>query len=212
MKKTKKDLLSLGKNCVIEDGVEIGLMPKNTIKDARIIIGNNCLIRRGTMIYAGVRIGDNFQTGHNTLIREYNTIGNNVSIGSYTELGLRNSIGDNTRIHSQCFLEDVTLGKDIFVGPHVMFTNDPHPLCPTYRNCFKGATVGNGAIIGANATILPHVKIGKRSLIGAGSVVVHDVSPFSVVVGNPARKIKKISDIICVIGKVHKPYENYTSR
>lgn len=199
----------LGKNCVIDDDVELGRVAGN-IKDKKTVIGNNAVIRKGTIIYAGAKLGNRVQTGHNALIREDNIIGDNVKIGSGTELGPRNKIGNNTSIHTGCFLEDVTLGDNVFVGPHVTFTNDPHPSSPKYRDCFKGAEVSDEAIIGGGAIILPHVKIGKKAFIGAGSVVAKDVEDFSVVVGNPARKIKTINDISCnKNGIVHKPYEKY---
>ena len=158
-------------------------------------------------------MGKGVSTGHFALIREDNTIGNHVTIGSFTELGLRNSIGDNTLIHSRCFLEDATLGNNVFVGPGVVFTNDPHPSCPEFRSCFRGVVVGDWAMIGGGVTILPGVKIGKRALVGAGSVVTENVTSRSVVVGNPARKIKKIEDIVCTRPeKIHKPYAKDSAR
>lgn len=212
MNSVKKILI--GSNAMIGKNVEFGLLSKKNEKREKLNIGESCSIRTGTIIYSGVKIGDNFNTGHNVLIRENNTIGNNVSIGSMTELGPGNIIGDNTRIHTGCFLELVILGKNIFIGPHVTFTNDPHPptalICPDFEDCIKGAEVGDGAVIGGNSTILPHVKIGKYSLIGAGSVVTKDVPDYSVVAGNPARIIKKVTDIACFrTNKKHKPYEEY---
>lgn len=206
MKKIHKNVI-LGKHCFIEDGVELGYIPKQKPKNTVLRIGNNCYIRSGSRIYSGTTIGDNFQTGHNALIREDNTIGDNVSIGSNTEIALRNRIGSNTRIHSGCFLEDTIVGKNVFIGPRVLCTNDPHP---TYAGklCFKGAKIEDGAIIGGGVTLLPHIRIGKKSLVGAGSVVTKNVNAFSVVVGNPAKEIKKIEDIVCKVAKrPHKPYE-----
>ncbi len=202
-----------GRNCLINEGVEVGRLYKGLKDNAKTIIGDNCVLRRGTVIYASVKIGNNFQTGHFVLIRQENIIGDDVSIGSSTELGLRNVIGDNTRIHSGCFLEDVILGKDVFVGPNVTFTNDPHPSCPHLKKCFKGAEVGDGAIIGGGVTILPHIKIGEHALIGAGSVVTKNVPDYAVVVGNPAKKIKNVFDIVCQReGGAHRPYEKYSPR
>lgn len=198
--------VTIGRNCSIEDDVEIGRTGKSK-KPLKTVLGDNCHIRRGTIIYAGVKIGNNFTTGHFVLMREANVIGDNVIIGSFTELGLHNKIGDNTRIHSRCFLEDVILGKDVFVGPGVVFTNDPHPSSPKFRSCFRGATVDDGAMIGGGVTVLPWVHIGKRALVGAGSVVSKNVPASAVVVGNPATKIKTIKDIICCrVGKPHRPY------
>ena len=70
----------------------------------------------------------------------------------------------------------VTVEDDVFIGPQVVFTDDPHPMnCPRYRDCKGGAVVRRLARIGANATILPGVTIGENALVGAGAVVVDDV-------------------------------------
>lgn len=201
--------VKLGKNAILEDGIVIGLPPFNH-KDGELntSIGDNAHIRQNTIIYAGVKIGNNFQTGPNVLIRENNTIGNNVVVWHGATLNPDNSIGDNCRIHAGCFLEMVTLGKSVFLGPRVIFTDDPHPIIPiNFRHCWKGAIVGDGAVIGGNSTILPHIKIGTKTLIGAGSVVVGNVADNKVAVGNPAKVIKDINDVICKIGgKTHYPY------
>lgn len=206
--------VSIGKNCIIEDGVEIGRVGKTNGRINHTRIGDGAHIRSGTVIYAGVKIGKHLNTGHYALIREGNVIGNNVSIGSFTELALNNTVGDNTRVHSRCFLEDVVLGKNIFVGPGVLFTNDPHPPSgDTFKKCLRGATVEDGAMIGGGVTMLPHVHVGERALIGAGSVVVHDVPAQTVVVGNPAKIIKKIGDVICRhANKPHRPYAKNSSQ
>lgn len=198
--------VTVGRGCIIEDNVEIG-RPGKTKKVGNTVLGTNCHIRSGTIIYAGAIIGNSVATGHHALIREGNIIGNDVRIGSFTELALRNKIGNRTRIHSRCFLEDASLGNDVFVGPGVVFTNDPHPKGGKGDACFKGATVGNGAIIGGGVTVLPHIHIGKSAFIGAGSVVTKNVAPRTVVVGNPARKTKMIEDVLCRrMERVHRPY------
>ena len=123
-------------------------------------------------MYAGTTIGHQFQTGQGASIREDNEIGNDVSVGTNAVLEFRNRIGNHVRIHTGCFLEDVKIGDHVFVGPRVVFTDDPHPMgCPRYLECAGGATVGDFAKIGANSTILPGVLIGAYALVGAGSVV-----------------------------------------
>jgi acetyltransferase-like isoleucine patch superfamily enzyme len=132
-------------------------------------------------VYADVVIGEGFQGGHSVLIRERNIIGDNVIIGTGTVLERENRIADNVRVHSHCFLECVKLEEGVIVGPGVVFTDDLHLLRPRYKECKRGARVKRGAKIGAGAVILPSVIIVERVLIGAGTVVVHDVPPEAVV-------------------------------
>lgn len=198
----------LDKGIVIEPPSIIGKPPRGTKAGEGLLrIGKNGHIRPFTTIYAGSEIGDNFQTGQGVSIRENNKIGNNVSIGTNSVIEFGNIIGDNSRIHSNCFMEMVTIGCYVFVGPNVVFTDDPHPMgCSRYKECKGGAIVEDYARIGANSTILPGVRIGKNSLVGAGSVVTKDVPENSVVIGNPARVIKTVDQLICIKGFFERPY------
>lgn len=200
--------VSIGEGASLECPYIIGKPPRGKKDgDLKISIGKNAIIRPFTTIYAGNKIGDDFQTGQGVSIRENNIIGNNVSVGTNSVLEFDNKIGNNVRIHSGCFLEMVAIEDDVFIGPNVVFTDDPHPMnCPRYKECLGGAIVQKFARIGANSTILPGVTIGKNSLVGAGSVVTKDVPANSVVVGNPAKKIKSIDELTCFKGFFEKPY------
>lgn len=200
--------VSIGKNCRIDEGVILGFSEDK--KPKKTIIGKNSILRAYTFIYAGAKIGENFQTGPHVLIRENNVIGDDVAIWHGVTLSPGNIIGDGCRIHAGSFLELVTLDKRVFIGPGVVFTDDPHPLNPSPRIHFGGAIVGDEAVIGANATILPHIRIGKHTVIGAGSVVTKDVPAGEVWVGNPAKFLKKAKDIVCNHGdKKHYPYKEF---
>jgi len=175
--------------------------------ELELLIGDDAIIRSFTTIYAGNVIGNSFSTGQNVSIRENNHLGDNVSIGTSSVLEFENIIGDNSRIHSGCFLEMVNVGNNVFIGPNVVFTDDPHPMkCLYYKECKGGVTVEDLVKIGANSTILPGVRIGRNSLIGAGSVVVKDVPPESVFAGNPAKFIKGINELRCEKGFFERPY------
>ena len=175
--------------------------------ELRLVIGANGVIRPFTTIYAGSTYGDNLQTGQGASIREENTIGDDVSIGTNAVLEFGNKIGNRVRIHSLCFLEMVTIEDDVFIGPNVVFTDDPHPMkCPRYLECLGGVTVKRLARIGANSTILPGVTIGENSLVGAGSVVTKDVPENVVVAGSPAKIIKSVENLECYPGFYEKPY------
>ncbi|MHA1394175.1 MAG: acyltransferase [Promethearchaeota archaeon] len=160
------------------------------------IIGKNPNIRQPTIIYHGNKIGDNFQTGHFVTIRENNIIGNNVSIGSHSNIEHHVIIEDNVRIHSNCFVPEYSiLKKNCWLGPNVVLTNARYPRSINVKNELTGPIIMEHAKIGANSTILPHVKIGKYALIGAGAVVVKDVEDFSIIVGNPGKKIGDIRNL-----------------
>ena len=86
------------------------------------------------------------------------------------------------------------LEDDVFIGPNATFTNDIFPRSKIYPDEFLTTTIKNGASIGANATILAGLTIGQNALVGAGAVVVFDVPPNAVVVGNPARTIRYVDE------------------
>jgi acetyltransferase-like isoleucine patch superfamily enzyme len=159
-------------------------------------IGARAVIRSHTVIYAGNIIGDDFQTGHGALVREENHIGNNVSIGSHSIIEHHVVIGNNVRVHSNVFVPEFSiLEDDCWLGPNVVITNARYPRSRNVKETLRGATIKRGAKIGANATLLPGVVIGENALVGAGAVVTRDVPDGAVVVGNPARVIKRVEEI-----------------
>lgn len=201
----------LGEGTVIEPPCVLGKLPRGERRpECETIIGDLGVVRPFSTIYGGVRIGDRFQSGQGVSIREDNVIGDDAIVGTNSVLEHGNRIGNRVRIHTGCFLELVTIEDDVFVGPRVVFADDPHPPCPRYEECVGGAVVRSGARIGANATILPGVVIGRGSLVGAGSVVTRDVPEGAVVVGNPASTLCAVSDLQCDSGLLRRPYEQDT--
>ena len=97
-------------------------------------------------------------------------------------------VGDRVTVKSGVQLWDgIRLADDVFVGPNATFTNDRFPRSKEYPDEFPRTVVGPGASIGAHAVLLPGIRVGRRAMIGAGAVVVRDVPPYAIVVGNPAR-------------------------
>lgn len=191
------DNVILGKNVEIGDYVIIGLPPRGTASgELKTIIGDNAVIRSHTVIYAGNTIGNDFQTGHHVMIRESNAIGDNVSIGTGSCVEYKVKIEDNVRIHSQVFIPEYSmLEKNCWIGPNVVLTNAKYPKSRNVKDSLKGPVIKKNAKIGANTTILPAINIGENTLIGAGSVIVKDVPPNKVVVGNPGRIIKDVGSM-----------------
>ncbi len=189
--------VKLGKNVVIEDFCLIGVPPRGS-KDGELetVIGDNSTIRSHTVIYAGNKIGNNFQTGNKANIRELNEIGDNVSIGTLSVVEHHVKIEEGVRIHTQVFIPEFsTLKKKSWVGPNVVFTNAPYPQSKDVMKNLIGPTLHENAIVGANSTLLPGVHIGKDAIVGAGSVVTKNVAEGDVVAGNPAKFMKKKSDL-----------------
>jgi acetyltransferase-like isoleucine patch superfamily enzyme len=125
-----------------------------------------------------------------------NSIGDDVSIGTLSVVEHHVEIGHRVRIHSQVFVPEYSILEDeCWIGPNVVLTNAKFPMSPDAKKNLKGPIIRQRAKIGANVTILPGVVIGPNALVGAGSVVCRDVPEDAVVVGNPARVIKHISEL-----------------
>lgn len=184
--------VSLGDNVTVEDFCIIGCPFKGS-DGQQTVIGDNSVIRSGTVIYAGNIIGNNFQTGNKANIRELNQIGDNVSVGTLSVIEHHIVIKSNVRIHSQVFVpEHSTLEEGAWLGPNVVLTNARYPCSPNVKLELVGPVVGKGAKVGANSTLLPGVKIGHNSLVGAASLVTKDVKENTVVAGHPAKFIRNM--------------------
>ena len=137
--------------------------------------------------------------GRGTRVWQFAVILDGASIGSgcnicahtFVEGGV--IVGNDVTLKSGVYLWDgIELGNSVFVGPNATFTNDMFPRSRQRPDAWLRTVVEEGASIGANATLLPGVTIGKRAMIGAGAVVVNDVPAGAVVVGNPARIVRRI--------------------
>lgn len=194
----------LGPDASVGEFVVLGVPPHGSEGVAiETHIGAHAHIRSHSVIYAGNRIGVRFSTGHGILIREANEIGDDVSVGSHTVIEHHVTIGRGVRIHSNAFIPEFsTLEDDAWVGPNVVFTNAKYPLGRDAKRTLQGPRILSGAKIGANATILPGVTIGRHAVIGAGSVVVRDVPDGMVMAGNPAKAIRSIASLAAYADRV----------
>ncbi|KAA1163356.1 sugar O-acetyltransferase [Pseudoalteromonas fuliginea] len=126
-----------------------------------------------------------------------------IEAGFHCDYGNQITIGDRTFININCTVLDapidegaITIGSDCLIGPNVQILTVSHALSPALRlnkeNFAAPITIGNNVWIGAGAIVLAGITIGDNSVIGAGSVVTKDVTANTVVVGNPAQKIRDI--------------------
>jgi acetyltransferase-like isoleucine patch superfamily enzyme len=189
--------VSLPEDAQLDDFIILGKPPLGKHPgELPLIIGAGCIIRSHTVIYAGNTIGAGLQTGHHVVIREGNMIGDHVSIGTHSIVEHHVQIGAGVRLHSRVFVPEYSILEDgCWLGPGVVVTNARYPISKGAKDRLVGAHIEAGAIIGANATLLPGIRIGTRALVGAGAVVTKDVPPRAVVVGNPAKIIKQIDEI-----------------
>lgn len=131
----------------------------------------------------------------------FGSIGTNFTINSpfHCDFGFNISVGNNfTGNFNLTILDeaDVVIGDNVFIGPNVSICTVIHAMTPAERNSgimrSLPVTIGNDVWIASNVVVLPGVTIGDGAVIGAGSVVTKDVAPYTLVVGNPARKIRDI--------------------
>lgn len=116
------------------------------------------------------------------------SIGDNCKIHSHVWIGDNVKIGNNCKIQSFVFIpEGVIIEDDVFIGPHVCFTNDKNP--PSGKENWQTTIIKKGAKIGAGAVILPGITIEENAMVGAGAVVTKNVLSNSTVVGNPAKPL-----------------------
>ncbi len=153
-------------------------------------VSPQALIGEGTRVWANVQIRERAQIGRNCII------GRNC----YIEFDV--TIGDNVKIQNNASLYvGLTVEDGVFIGPHVIFTNDKLPRAINPDGSLKNATdwhvgkthVQYGAAIGAGAVIVTGVTVGRWAMVGSGAVVTKDVPDFGLVLGNPARLVGYVS-------------------
>jgi UDP-2-acetamido-3-amino-2,3-dideoxy-glucuronate N-acetyltransferase len=127
---------------------------------------------------SGCKIGERCNIGQNVVVSPGVVLGNNVKVQN------------NVSIYTGVVCED-----DVFLGPSMVFTNITNPRSAIVRrDKYELTLVKKGATIGANATIVCGNEIGEYALIGAGAVITKPISPYALVVGNPARQIGWVSE------------------
>jgi UDP-2-acetamido-3-amino-2,3-dideoxy-glucuronate N-acetyltransferase len=150
-------------------------------------------IHETSIIDKNVEIGIGTKIWHWAHVCQCAKIGENCVLGQNVYIGPNVIIGNNVKIQNNVSVyTGVTVEDDVFLGPSCVFTNDYVPSATNSEWKITETLIKKGASIGANATIVCGNIVGENSLVGAGSVVTKNVEPNTVVVGNPAKFLKKI--------------------
>lgn len=159
-------------------------------------MNNSYFVHPSSIVDDGAIIGENTKIWHfchissNTIIGKECNFGQNVFVAPNVKLGNGVKVQNNVSIY-----EGVECADAVFLGPSMVFTNVMNPRSGVSRkNEYKKTIVQEGVTIGANATIVCGITIGKYAFIGAGAVVTKNIPPFALVVGNPSRQIGWMSE------------------
>ena len=180
-------------------GKQPTLSPRSTTKRDPLPpaeIGDGTIVSSGAIVFAGSQIGARVILGDQSCVRERVTMGDDVVLGRGSLVENDTSIGAMTRIQAEAYITAYsTLEDHVFIAPCVVTTNDNFMGRTEHRHSLiKGPTIRRGARVGGGAILCPGVEIGAEAFVGAGAVVVRDVPPRAVVVGNPARRIRDVPD------------------
>jgi acetyltransferase-like isoleucine patch superfamily enzyme len=196
--------VEVGSGLRADPHVLLGYSPARRVHGA-LVVGPDARLRSGTVLYAGSVIGARFESGHNVVVREQCRIGNDVSVWSGTVIDYGCRLGHSVKVHCNCYLAQFTdIADDAFLAPGVTIANDLYPGDAASAAVMSGPSIGRGAQIGVNVTILPFVRIGAGALIGAGATVTRDIPERAVAYGNPAVVRGSVDELDRIEGRVQE--------
>ena len=191
----------VGDGCQILDYAVVGkqptLSPRSTVQQEELRpleLGPGTIVSTGAIVFAGSRLGARVIVGDQACVRERCEIGDDVVIGRGSLVENDTTVGARTKIQAMVYVTAyATLEEDVFLAPCVQTSNDNFMGRTERRHELrKGPTIRRGARVGVGAVLCPAVEIGAEAFVGAGAVVVNDVPPAVVVVGNPARVLRAV--------------------
>jgi acetyltransferase-like isoleucine patch superfamily enzyme len=192
----------LGEGCVLLDYAVVGkqptLSPRSTTKREvlpPLELGAGAVVSTAAIVFAGTRVGARVIVGDQACIRERCVLGDDVVVGRGSLVENDVLIGAGTKIQAMAYITAYsTVEEDVFIAPCVQTSNDNFMGRTERRHALRrGPTIRRGARVGVGAVLCPGVEIGEEAFVGAGAVVVNDVPPRVVVVGNPARVLREVA-------------------
>lgn len=193
----------IGEGVKIGDNAVVGKPPslgaRSTAKRGELPpleIGAGTIVSTGAVLFAGTTIGERAIIGDMASVRERCVIGDDVVLGRGVFVENDSTVGARTKIQAHSYVTAYsTLEEDVFLACAIATTNDNFMGRTEERfQHVKGPTIKRGARIGGAVVLCPGVVVGEEAYIGAGAVVIEDVPPRSVVVGNPGRVIREVAE------------------
>ena len=179
-------------------GKQPTLSPRSTAKREDlppVELGAGTIVSTAAIVFAGARLGSGVIVGDQACIRERCELGDDVVVGRGSLVDNDTTIGARTKIQAMAYITAYSmLEDDVFIAPCVQTANDNFMGRTERRHALRrGPTIRRGARVGVGAVLCPGVEIGEEAFVGAGAVVVRDVPPAVVVVGNPARVLRDVA-------------------
>jgi UDP-2-acetamido-3-amino-2,3-dideoxy-glucuronate N-acetyltransferase len=191
----------LGEGCRILDYAVVGkpptLSPRSTTVAEELPpleLGAGTVVSTAAIVFAGTTIGERVIVGDQACVRERCTVGDDVVIGRGSLVENDTAVGARSKIQADAYITAYSeLEEDVFIAPRVITTNDNFMGRTERRHALrKGPTIRRGSRVGGGAILLPGIEIGEEAYVGAGAIVLRDVPPRNVVVGNPARVLRDV--------------------
>ena len=192
----------IGDGCVIEDGVVLGKRPRLARHSSApraqlegLWLGPRVTVCANAVVLAGARIEEGVILGDQSFVRERARIGAGSVIGRGSVVDPGVQIGARVRIQTNVYLTQASVVEDdVFVGPGACTTNDDTMSRHGPEYALRGATLRRACRVGGGAVLVPGVEVGEEAFVGAGAVVTRDVPARALVVGNPARELRRVGD------------------
>jgi len=192
-----------GSGCLVEDGAILGRRPVLAATSSApgedagpTVLEDGCVVCAGAIVFAGARICAGAIVGDQAHVRERATLGPESVLGRGSALGSDAHVGARVRIQTNVWLTSQTVVEDdVFVGPGVVTTNDDEMGLARPASELEAPVLRRGCKIGGGAILTPGVEIGEGAFVAAGAVVTRDVPPRTLVLGVPAKPIRKVPPI-----------------
>src|SRR5436190_4238112 len=180
-------------------GKQPTLSPRSTAKREPLPpaeLGDGTIVSTGAVVFAGTSIGARVIVGDQACVRERVTLGDDVVVGRGSLVENDTTIGALTKIQADAYITAYsTLEDNVFIAPCVVTTNDNFMgRTERRKELMRGPTIRRGARVGGGAVLCPGIEVGEEAFVGAGAVVLRDVPPRTVVVGNPARVLREVPE------------------